>query len=114
MFLEIRFFLVLRERSTNEPNLQDILRKFKVPFGLNDVEKEQMKDYFLSEEEKNAKASIFGKMNAWLSGNSSKKSLNDAAEGVLGRNSKAIFLMAPDNKFLNFYRLDLTPKELAE
>ena len=42
-----------------------------------------------------------------------KKSAMQAAEGVLGHNSKAIFLMAPDNKFLNFYRLDLTEKELA-
>lgn len=34
--------LILREKSTSEPNLQDILRKFKVPYGLNGVEKEQM------------------------------------------------------------------------
>ena len=37
----------------------------------------------------------------------------EAAEGMLGENSKAIFLMAPDNKFVNFYRLDLTERELA-
>lgn len=54
-------------------------------------------------------------MSAWLNGgNSSNKSVNEAAEGVLNDHSKAIFLMAPDNKFLNFYRLDLAPKELAE
>lgn len=33
---------------------------------------------------------------------------------MLDDHSKAIFLMAPDNKFLNFYRLDLTERELAD
>lgn len=28
--------LVLREKSAEAPNMQDILRKFKVPVGLND------------------------------------------------------------------------------
>ena len=40
--------------------------------------------------------------------------MSDAASGLLNDHSKAIYLMAPDNKFLNFYRLDLSAKELAE
>jgi len=84
-----------------------------VPYGLNDVEKDQMRDFFTSEAEKEANSSFFGKFNAWLNGKG-RKSVNEAAEGVLNDHSKVIFLMAPDNKFLNFYSLDLAERELAE
>jgi len=104
--------LILRESKTGAPDLQDVLRKFKVPYGLNDVEKDQMQGYFESEAEKAQKASYFSRFNTWLSGNQ-RKSVAEAADGALNDHSKAIFLMAPDNKFLNFYRLDLTEKELA-
>lgn len=72
-----------------------------------------MKDFFLSETEKHNKQSISAKMSSWFNGNQ-KKTVDEAADGLLNDHSKAIFLMAPDNKFLNFYRLDLTEKELAE
>ena len=39
--------------------------------------------------------------------------MSDAASGILNDHSRAIYLMAPDNKFINFYRLDLSPKELC-
>lgn len=39
--------------------------------------------------------------------------MNEAADGLLNDHSKAIFLMAPDNKFLAFYKLDLGERELA-
>ena len=35
-----RELLVLRETSSDSPNLKDILRKFKVPLGLNAEERE--------------------------------------------------------------------------
>lgn len=39
--------------------------------------------------------------------------MDDAAEGYLNDHSRAIYLMAPDNKFLAFYPLDLDENELA-
>ena len=44
--------LVLRETSSDAPNLQDILRKFKVPVGLNEDEIKHMNEFFKSEAEK--------------------------------------------------------------
>ena len=99
--------LVLRETSHDAPNFKDILRKFKVPIGLNEEERKQMQELFEKDEDK---PGFFASL---MGAGEKKKSAMQAAEGVLGHNSKAIFLMAPDNKFLNFYRLDLTEKELA-
>lgn len=65
-----RELLILRETSTGSPNQQDILKKFKVPYGLNDVEKEQIQGFFESEAEKAQKSGFFGKFNAWLNGKS--------------------------------------------
>ena len=44
--------LVLRETSSDAPNQQDILRKFKVPVGLNEDEIKHMNEFFKSEAEK--------------------------------------------------------------
>ena len=40
--------------------------------------------------------------------------MDEAAEGFLNDHSRAIYLMAPDNKFLSFYSLDLSEGELAK
>ena len=47
--------IVLRENDANSHNMQDCLRKSKVPVGLNDSEKEQLNDYFTTESEKKQK-----------------------------------------------------------
>ena len=39
--------------------------------------------------------------------------MDDAAEGFLNDHSRTMYLMAPDNKFLAFYPLDLSERELA-
>ena len=101
--------LVLRENSAESPALQDILRKFKVPVGLNDEEKAHLNEFFKTEAERKREASWF----TFLQG-PKEKSVLEAAEGLLNQHSKAIFLMAPDNKFLAFYKLDVQEKELAE
>ncbi len=36
----------LREDSNTSQNLQDMLRLFKVPVGLNEAEREAIKNYF--------------------------------------------------------------------
>ena len=81
-----------------------------MPVGLNDTEQEKLQEFFMSEVERKRKASYFGRFAFWQS---KEKTMDEAANGVLNDHSKAIFLMAPDNKFINFYRLDLAEKELA-
>ena len=44
--------LILREEDANAHNLQDCLRKFKVPVGVNEDEKERLIEYFQTDEEK--------------------------------------------------------------
>ena len=62
----------------------------------------------MTEAEKQKEASWYNKFTSLFSGSSQPKEINEFENG-----SKAIYLMAPDNKFLNFYRLELTEKELA-
>ncbi len=38
--------LALRESSNSSENLQDMLRVFKVPVGLNENERQAIKEYF--------------------------------------------------------------------
>ena len=78
-----------------------MFKKFKVPVGVNDHEKEMMEKYF--EENKTLWERIFG---------SKKKSVLEAADGVLNQHSKVIYLIAPDNKFINMYKLDISEEEL--
>ena len=60
-----------------------------------------MEQYF--EENKTILERIFGRK---------KRSINDAADGILNDHSKVIYLMASDNKFLSMYPLDITEEEL--
>ena len=82
-----------------------------MPVGLNDEEVEKLNEYFVTEAEKAKSASWI----SWFTSQftTSEKTMNEAASGLLNDHSKAMFLMAPDNKFLTFYRLDLHEKELA-
>ena len=98
--------LVLRETSDDAPNLQKILRQFKVPAGLNEAERAQINKIFMSEAEKQKEASWFGRLSSFMS--PSQQTMTETETG-----SKVIYLMAPDNKFLNFYRLELAERELA-
>lgn len=80
-----------------------MLKNYKVPAGLTEKEAEEVKDYFLN---------FSGKKNGLFKKWFSRK--NDAAEGYLNDHSRAIYLMAPDNKFVAFYTLDLSEDELKE
>jgi hypothetical protein len=42
----------LRETSNTSDNLQNMLRVFKVPVGLNETERQAIKDYFDKKKEK--------------------------------------------------------------
>ena len=47
--------IVVRENDANAHNMQDCLKKFKVPVGLNDGEKEKLNEYFITEAEQRQK-----------------------------------------------------------
>ena len=46
-----RDLLGLRENSNTAPNLQNMLRVFKVPVGLNEEERQAIKRYFSKKKE---------------------------------------------------------------
>lgn len=83
-----------------------MLRKYKVPIGLNEQEREAIKDYF---EESKKKKGFFDKLKFWKS-----TPEFDSTEGMMNDHSKVFYLMGPDNKFLGFYRLDIDEVELYE
>jgi cytochrome oxidase Cu insertion factor (SCO1/SenC/PrrC family) len=76
-----------------------MLKMYKVPVGLTDKEAEEIKNYFLT-------ASKPGLFKRWFG----RK--QDAADGFLNDHSRAMYLMAPDNKFVAFYTLNLSEDEL--
>lgn len=41
-----KYLLGLRADSSQSENLLDMLRRFKVPVGLNEEEREKIKEYF--------------------------------------------------------------------
>ena len=84
-----------------------MLRKFRVPVGLNEEENKQIKDFFSqkSSRKKRLLNKVFGRF-------SKSDSMDDAAEGYLNDHSRAIYLMAPDGMFLAFYSLDIEDNEL--
>jgi len=96
----------LREESSQAANLQEMLRKYKVPAGLTEYERETVKQYF---DEKIKKTGRLEKLKFWK-----KKNEFDPLEGMMNDHSKVFYLMAPDNKFLAFYKLDIDENELAE
>ncbi len=94
----------IRAESSKSETLLDMLRKFKVPVGLNEQEREAIKAYFTQKDEKKGFfRRKFGK----------KQSSFDAAEGMMNDHSRVFYLMSPENRFLGFYNLDLEEHELA-
>lgn len=54
--------IALRAESSSSDYLMDMLRKFKVPVGLNDDEREKVDEYFKSKEKKKSRISrLFGR-----------------------------------------------------
>ncbi len=51
--------LPLRENSNTAPNLQNMLRLFKVPVGLNEDEREAIKRYFSKKKENESRFERF-------------------------------------------------------
>ena len=93
-----------------------MLKKFKVPVGINDEEKAKMQDFFRQRDAKNNATffkQIYSKVAFW-SEDRVFNSMDEAAEGFLNDHSRAIYLMAPDNKFLAFYPLDFSEDELVK
>lgn len=67
-----------------------------------------MKEYF-AEQKKKEKKRWFSSLAFWRK----DQNYDASADGYLNDHSRAIYLMAPDNKFLAFYPLDLSEHELA-
>ena len=83
-----------------------MLRQYKVPVGLNESERETIKEYF---DKKNAQKGFIRRIFSRR-----KRSEFDELEGMMNDHSRVFYLMAPDNKFLAFYPIDIDENELAE
>ena len=76
-----------------------MMRNYRVPVGMSPEEIEKATEFF--DKKQNQKR--------WYQ---RKKKINHMYSD--NNNSKAIYLMGPDNKFLQFYNLDIEMNELAE
>jgi cytochrome oxidase Cu insertion factor (SCO1/SenC/PrrC family) len=85
----------------NPVKMQQILRKFKVPEGLTTEEAEQTIALFSSESEK----TFIGRLKR-------KLTWQKTADDLLNDHSRVMYLFSDDNKFLNFYPLDIDEREL--
>ena len=83
-----------------------MLRVFKVPVGLNEEEREAIKNYFSNKKEKQGR---FEKLKFWKSGEDF-----DPIEGMMNDHSRVFYLMGADNRFLGFYSIDIDEKELMQ
>ena len=97
--------VALRETSNQSLNLLDMLKVFKVPVGLNEDERESIKDYF---SQKKAKEGRLERFKFWK-----PKETFDPLEGMMNDHSRVFYLMGADNRFLAFYSLDIDENELA-
>ena len=98
--------LPLRENSNTAPNLQNMLRLFKVPVGLNEDEREAIKRYFSKKKETESR---FERFKFW------KRSQEfDPIEGLMNDHSRVFYLMGADNRFLAFYSIDMDERDLAQ
>lgn len=82
-----------------------MLKVFKVPVGLNEDERESIKDYF---SQKKAKEGRLERFKFWK-----PKENFDPLEGMMNDHSRVFYLMGADNRFLAFYSLDIDENELA-
>ena len=96
----------LRENSNTAPNLQNMLRVFKVPVGLNEEERQAIKRYFSKKKEGEGRLERF---KFWK-----REPEFDPIEGMMNDHSRVFYLMAADNRFLAFYSIDIDERELAQ
>ena len=102
--------LCLRDENNESDGLRHILKQFKVPVGVNDSEMSEIKEVFKSRKQA-SQSTMWGYLKSFII--EEKDETEKAADGMLNDHSRVIYLMAPDNKFLAFYNLNLTEKELA-
>lgn len=94
--------ILLRETSNKSENLVAMLKKYKVPIEFTPEEIERANQYFEKRHAKDTKWYQFWKR---------KKKY---AQEYDTKHSRVIYLMGPDNKFLQFYDIDIEQGELAE
>ena len=89
--------ILLREDSNQSKNLVSMLRKFKVPVGLTPEEVEKLNEYFASGQIDKRK---------WYQKLYKKK---DQGVDIYTdhEHSRVIYLMDPDNSFLQMFPLDM-------
>jgi cytochrome oxidase Cu insertion factor (SCO1/SenC/PrrC family) len=97
--------LILTDSDNQSADMQSMLKKFRVPVGLTDEEEAKAREFFKKQGDD---AGLLGKLAFWRQDNS----LDSAADGYLNDHSRAIYLMAADNKFLTFFPLSITEDEL--
>lgn len=93
--------IALREKSNDSENLKKVMRNYRVPVGLTPEEQEKATEFFNKKQKKEP----------WYSFNRKQKMQPLYADN---KNSKVIYLMGPDNQFLQFYDLDIDQKDLVE
>ena len=103
MFDPAARLIVVSGKANKSENLVNMMRDYHVPVGLNEEEAARANEYFEKKQKSDKK---------WYQVWKRKKSLGSLQADNL--NSKVIYLMGPDNKFLQFYRLDIELNELIE
>lgn len=93
--------LIARADTNTQSSFLQMLKKFRVPVGLNEQETKEFEEYF--DDKRKKKKSFSGRLFS--------KTQDPGA--YLNDHSKVMYLMAPDNNFLAFYNLDLSEVELA-
>ena len=101
MFDPLAGLIPLRDKSNNDPNLLQVMRNYRVPVGLTEEEQEKAMQFFNKKKEQVK----------WYQFNRKKEKLDLHYDN---KNSRVIYLMGPDNSFLQFYNLDIDTNELAE
>lgn len=94
--------ILLREKSNKSENLVKMLKNYKVPIDFAPEEIERVNAYFEKAHQKDTK---------WYQFWRKKKTYSQDFDT---RHSRVIYLMGPDNKFLQFYDIDVDQAQLAE
>lgn len=94
--------ICLREDSSKNPNLKSMLQRYKVPIEYTPDEIEKVNEYFEKAYQKDKKWYQFWKR---------KKSYVHEYDT---KHSRVIYLMGTDNKFLQFYDLDIEQNDFVE
>jgi len=101
MFDSSAGLISLREKSNKSPDLISMLRSYKVPIQMSDDEVDKVNQYF---------DQIYQKDKKWYQFWKKKKNYKQSYDN---KHSRVMYLMGTDNKFLQFYDVDIELDELT-